>query len=93
MEKQWFSRSFRRNLVDMHIADWSDEFLSRFDPHQYFDCLQKGKIQSTMIYLQSHTGLCNWNSQSGRTHKAFAKENKMKILIDLCHQNHMIVSY
>ncbi len=94
MEKQWFSRSFRRNLVDMHIADWSDEFLSRFDPHQYFDCLQKGKIQSTMIYLQSHTGLCNWNSQSGRTHKAFAKENKMKILIDLCHQNHMdVIAY
>lgn len=78
----------------MHIADWDDKFLSEFDPYQYFECLQKGKIQSTMIYLQSHTGLCNWDSQSGRTHRAFVKENKIKTLIDLCHQNHMdVIAY
>ena len=28
----WYENSFKRNLVDMHIADWNPVFMSRFDP-------------------------------------------------------------
>ena len=28
MSEQWYSRSFRRNLVDMHIDDWNPVFLT-----------------------------------------------------------------
>lgn len=38
-ENKWFTRSFRRNLVDMHIADRDDTFLSQFDPEEYLECL------------------------------------------------------
>lgn len=29
---KWFEKSTWRNLVDMHIPDWNEDFLSRFDP-------------------------------------------------------------
>jgi len=38
MEK-WFTKAYRRNLVDMHIEDWSEEFLSKFNPQDYCDNL------------------------------------------------------
>jgi hypothetical protein len=40
MDQQWYTNSFRRNLVDMHIDDWDDSFLSEFDPKAYCDCLK-----------------------------------------------------
>ena len=90
----WYEKSFRRNLVDMHIDDWNDAFLSQFDPESYFACLQVAQIQSPMIYLQSHVGLCNWDTASGRTHRAFKGNNKIRDLIDLCHDHGMdVVAY
>ena len=93
-ENKWFTRSFRRNLVDMHIADWDDTFLSQFDPEEYLECLRLGNIKSAMIYLQSHTGLCNRKTESGKTHRAFINDNKIKTLIDLCHKNSIdVIAY
>ena len=90
----WYSKSFRRNLVDMHIDDWNEEFLSKFDPQFYYECLKTAKIQSPMIYLHSHVGLCNWDSQSGLTHRAFKGDNKIKTLIGLCHEGGMdVIAY
>ena len=60
-------------------------FIPVCDERKYFECLQAAHIQSPMIYLQSHVGLCNWDSASGRTHPAFAGNNKVRRLIDLCH--------
>lgn len=45
----WYTKSYRRNLVDMHIEDWSDEFLSEFSPDEYYNNLVRGKIQSRSI--------------------------------------------
>ena len=88
---KWYENSYRRNLVDMHIDDWNEEFFSEFDPKQYFDCLNRGKIKSPMIYLQSHVGLCNWPSQSAPMHKGFKGKNKLLELINLCHDGGMDV--
>lgn len=43
---------YRRNLVDMHIEDWSPEFLSKFSIDKYYDNIVRAKIQSSMVYLQ-----------------------------------------
>jgi len=80
----WYKESYRRNLVDMHIEDWDETFLSVFDPQVYIDCMKRGHIKSVMIYLQSHTGLCNFPTKTGRVHKAFERENKIGTLFDLC---------
>lgn len=94
MSEQWYSRSFRRNLVDMHIDDWNPEFLAQFDPKAYFECLKTAHIQTPMIYIHSHVGLCNWDSATGRVHRAFAGRNKVRELFDLCHGAGMsVVAY
>ncbi len=88
----WYKTSFRRNLVDMHIEDWNPEFLSQFDPDDYYDNLVRANVKSPMIYLQSHVGHCNWDSKSGFTHKSFVDcTQKMQRLFDLCHQGGMDV--
>lgn len=93
--KKWYKGVYRRNLVDMHIADWSDEFLSEFDVDDYYNNLVTAKIQSPMIYLQSHTGLCNYSTKSGKTHAFFAKNPRvMNDLIDKCKAGGMkVVGY
>ena len=39
MEEKWFKKSYRRNLLDMHIPDWDERFLSEFDPKKYVDMI------------------------------------------------------
>ena len=47
---QWYQTKFRRNLVDMHIEDWNEEFLSQFDPETYVENLKRGHINAPMLY-------------------------------------------
>ena len=69
----------------MHIADDKSEYLSAFDAEKYFACLKKAHIQSPMIYLQSHTGLCNYPTAVAKTHAKMTGENNgIKKLINLC---------
>ncbi len=88
----WYRDKLRRNLVDMHIDDWNEEFLSQFDPEQYVALLERGNINAPMLYLQSHVGLCYWPTKSGKMHAAFIGcEDKMKRLERLCHEKGMAV--
>ena len=54
----WYSNLFRRHLLDMHIEDWDESFLSEFSPENYIENLKKAQINYAMIYFQSHAGLC-----------------------------------
>ena len=77
---KWYTNKFRRHLCDMHIDDWSDEFLKDFSPENYYELLKKANIQVAMVYLQSHVGYCNWPSKTAKVHRHFVeKENDMKI--------------
>ncbi|MBO6263017.1 MAG: hypothetical protein J6N93_01925 [Clostridia bacterium] len=93
--KKWYEGIYRRQLTDMHISDDDDAFLSQFSAEKYYENLVKAKIQSPMIYLQSHTGLCNYKTNTARTHKRFLKgENPIKKLIGLCKDGGMkVVGY
>jgi len=88
MKLDWYKNSYRRSLVDMHIEDWNDEFLSKLSAEDYCENLKKGKIQSAMIYLQNHNGHCYFPTKVGHTHKKFLNgENQIKRLVALCHEN------
>ena len=93
--KEWYKKSFRRNLIDMHIDEWSDEFLSLFNPEAYFNILKTANISAPMIYFQSHVGLCYWPTKVGKMHNAFVgREDMMKRLVDRCHQEGMdVIAY
>ncbi len=94
-KKYWFSDCYRRNLVDMHIEDWDETFLSRFDPAAYVANLKKAHIQAPMLYLQSHVGHCYWPTKSGHMHSAFrGREDMMLRLVQLCQAEGMhVVGY
>ena len=84
--KKWFTDSFRRSLVDMHIEDWDERFLSQFDPNEYYQNLTNAKIRSAMLYLHSHVGYCYYPTKVGKMHNALiGREDAMKRLVDLCH--------
>lgn len=92
---KWYKNIYRRNLIDMHINDDSEEYLSKFSSKEYFAYLKKANIRSPMIYLQSHTGLCNFPTKVSRTHKWFLSHpHEINNLIDLCHKDDMkVVGY
>lgn len=88
----WYTKSFRRHLLDMHIADWDARFLSEFDPDAYVANLKTAQIQTAMLYLQSHVGLCYFPSKVAPMHKAFVgREDAMRLLMDRCHENGITV--
>lgn len=91
----WFTHSYRRNLVDMHIEDWNPEFLSEFSPEEYFENLKRAHIQSPMIYLQSHVGHCYFPTKTGHMHSALkGREDLIRRLVELCRANGMhVVGY
>ena len=92
---EWYRKRFRRNLVDMHIDDWNETFLSKFDPKAYVEHLKAGHIRAPMLYLQSHVGLCYWPTRSGKMHNGFiGREDAMKQVERLCHENGMdVIAY
>ena len=83
----FYSNLYRRHLLDMHIDDWNEEFLSQFSPETYVENLKKAQVNYAMIYLQSHAGLCYYPTKTGVMHKRFEKEpDLIKRVVDLCHQ-------
>lgn len=93
MEK-WYVNNYRRHLLDMHIDDWAEKFLSEFDEYNYLKNLKKAHIQCAMIYLQSHIGLCNFPTKVSREHNAFVKNQKIINLVKLCRKNDInVVGY
>jgi len=54
----WYERSYRRNLVDMHVEDWDERFLSQLDPKSYVKMLKLANVKSAMVYANSHVGYC-----------------------------------
>ena len=94
MAEKWYKNTFRRCLIDMHIDDWNDEFLSAFDIDDVIENYLTGKIQAPMIYLQSHTGHCYYRTKSAVSHKAFRKTDKIIRLINKCkHIGLKVVGY
>ena len=83
----WYKRSHRRSLVDMHIEDCDKSFLSEFSPDKYVEYLKAANIDSAMIYLQSHVGLCHYPTASGEVHgNLVGREDVIKRTIDKIHE-------
>ena len=61
----------RRILIDTQIPDWDPAFLARYDVETAIDACISAGADAIMVYFQSHTGLCNWPTQSGKQHAAF----------------------
>ena len=91
LKSPWYQRAYRRNVIDMHIADWDKKFLSEFDAKTYVDLLRLAGVQSAVVYAHSHVGLCNFPTKVGHTHNGMQGKTHLKDVIALCHQNGMPV--
>lgn len=65
----------RRLLVDMHIGDWDERFLSRYDPGALADVAEAIGAEGVMLYFQSHLGLCYYPTHAGVRHRAAAQRD------------------
>lgn len=78
--------------MDMHIEDWNKSFLSKFSAKDYFESLKTARINSPMIYIQSHIGYCYWPTKTGKIHSSFiGREDEMRKLFNMCHNDGMSV--
>lgn len=81
----WYSNLYRRHLMDMHIDDWDETFLSRFSPEEYVENLKRADINVAMLYYQSHAGLCYYPTKIGVMHRAFVGREDMMLRVEqLC---------
>ena len=83
----WYSNLYRRHLMDMHIDDWDESFLSRFSPEEYVENLKRADINVAMLYYQSHAGLCYYPTKIGVMHRAFRGREDMMLRVErLCRE-------
>ena len=91
MNKQWYRKAWRRTVVDMHITDHHESFLSRFDPQRFVDMLLLCTSQSVVLYAHSHVGLCHYPTTSGRMHAGLQKRDIFGETVELCHRHGIAV--
>lgn len=87
--KRWYQQSYRRNLIDMHIADWDDKFLSEFDPKTYVDMLELSDVNTAILYAGSCEGICHWPTKAGHMHRGLKGRDMIGELLELCRERNM----
>ena len=80
-----YTSSYRRVLVDMHVPDWDERLLRDYDPVRSVQDVVGAGASGLMLYFQSHVGLCNWPTVSGRQHAALVGRDVMREGMDAAH--------
>jgi hypothetical protein len=87
----WYTTAYRRAVIDMHIPDWDDAFLSRFDAGRYVAMLVRAHAQSIVAYAMSHVGLFNYPTKVGRQHRNLKGRDIVREVLDGCHAHGIAV--
>jgi hypothetical protein len=88
---RWFEQAWRRAVIDMHIPDWDEKFLSEFDADRYVEALVQSRAQSIVCYAQSHVGLFNYPTKVGRQHAGLKGRDIVAEMIERCHRRDIAV--
>lgn len=88
---KWYETAWRRAVIDMHIPDWDDKFLTEFDADQYVEMLVKSRAQSIVCYAHSHAGLFNYPTKIGQPHRGLKGRNIVQEMIERCHTHNIAV--
>jgi hypothetical protein len=83
----WYRRTYRRNVVDMHITDIDERFMGQFDAARYVEMLLLAQVQSAVVYAHSHAGLCFYPSKVGPMHGGLRGRDIVAEVVDLCHRS------
>lgn len=88
---EWFKKTYRRHLLDFHIDDWNEKFLSEFDHAAIADNLVTANVAAATVFANTHTGKCNYPTKVGVMHKGLKGRDALKEMIDNCHNRGMDV--
>lgn len=66
----------------MHIADWNEEFLSKFDPKAYAEMMKMANVDTAIVYAGSCLGNCYWPTKVGHMHKSLKGRDILKETIE-----------
>jgi hypothetical protein len=89
--KPWYRAAYRRAVIDMHIPDWDERFLSQFNVNDYVERLKTARAQSIVAYAQSHVGLFNYPTKVGQQHRGLKGRDILREIIDGCHNAEIAV--
>lgn len=81
---KWYRETFRRNLVDMHIPEYDERFLSEFDPVKYVDNLKRANVEVAYLYTSSCLGICYWPTAIGHMHTGLKGRDIISELMAEC---------
>ncbi|GGD72673.1 alpha-amylase family protein [Paenibacillus nasutitermitis] len=87
----WYENSYRRNLVDMHIPDWDEQFMSRYDADRYAALLQLARVDTVMIPASSCLGISYWPTSDGHMHNGLKGKDLIGEVIAKCKEAGMNV--
>jgi hypothetical protein len=90
-KQSWYRTAYRRAVIDMHIPDWDERFLSELDASRYAEMLATSRAQSIVAYCQSHVGLFNYPTMVGQEHRGLKGRNILQDIIDCCHARSIAV--
>jgi len=94
MSEKWYQKAYRRNVVDMHIADWDERFMSEFDPVVYADTLALSDVQSAVVYAHSHAGHAYYPTSVGHMHRGLKGRDIFGEVTDELHKRGIgVVAY
>lgn len=89
--KTWYEHAYRRAVIDMHVPDWDERFLTRFDADRYAAALVEAKAQSIVCYAQSHVGLFNYPTKVGKQHAGWKGRDAFGEVLARCHDRGIAV--
>jgi Hypothetical glycosyl hydrolase 6 len=81
----------RHVLLDMHIPDWDERFLSKFDLPAYVDLCASAGADAVMVYCNSHAGQCYWPTNSGQVHRNLRGRDLVGESVELLHERGIAV--
>ena len=88
---RWYEHAWRRAVIDMHIPDWDEKFLSQFDADQYVERLLQSRAQSVVCYAQSHVGLFNYPTKVGQHHRGLKGRDIVAEMVERCRQHNIAI--
>ncbi len=92
MQQPWYASTWRRAVLDMHITDDDDRFLSGYDPQGYAALLEKARTKSAVVSAMGHVGLALFPSKILPRHKGLKGRDAFGETVKACHDRGIGVS-
>jgi len=92
MKQPWYKSTWRRAVLDMHITDDDERFLSAYNPEGYAALLEHARTKSGVVYAMGHVGLSLFPSKVLPNHKGLSGRDAFGDTVAACHARGIGVS-